>query len=685
MAPALPESVQPMISSRRSAIVLSLLGLGAAAAAHAVDPTLQIVSGTSANETRRSVALKTAQYDIATKALIATTRAGNLICNTAQVPGAGVLKLRLDGVAYPVTTSGLPGTLAAPIEYRAPSVTFALGLQGTSGPGECVSSHTTSTGLGLRFPGQRRLPVAEKVFFDLPTRTFEIRVAEPVLCESYVAQGGSSGLAVLLSDSNSPLFNPQTAKLLPGHLAVDYGLGGFDLLPVPQVSGGVERVQCSVPGSNVSVTPGGGSGTTIFSSGFEAQSVLTDPSDVRVTISGIGSGSTGNNLRTTGALPGGPLQFVVRVVNEGTSAAGGVRLREFATGAQAITQSGQPRPAQILAGEPGSSSCVRIGGSGPCPVFDFPISLNLGAMPPGEGYEFTLTRVVVPTASAGDRGQLGFAAFADPLAGGPDANLSNNGAWLTADIISNQAPVISAVPAQTMDEDGGPLLVPFTVTDAEGDPIQQPTATTLDTALFPMGSLVVSGSAGVYSVALTPAPDRNGVATISLSATDGNSAPTVRTFTVTVNAVNDPPRFTLNVPGGEIVATDGVGNCPASPQTCFASAAGFVTGLLPGPPTAVDEAGQTVVPNTVKDQIGAQRLLPDACRPASVDGVAPATFFAGGLLPQVLPVSGSWNLAGQLSRVVGAVDCDITVIDNGEPAAVSAPQTLRIRFQLPPP
>jgi len=666
--------------------ILSIIALFACGSAHAIDPTLQVVSGTSNAETRRAVPLTSARYEPITRSLIATTRAGNFVCNSSQVPNPSVLKLRLDGVDYPVATASLPGLLVAPIEYLPSTVTFALGLLGASLPANCASSNTTSTNLGLILETQRRLPVAESVFFDLATRTFQIRVAEPVLCTSYVAQGGGSGLRIALNSSNEPLFNSATATSLPGFATVNYALGTFNLVPAALGGSQTPGVQCSIPNSVVTLTPGGGGGggNSIFSSGFEPTSTASTPSDVTVSISGIGTGTASSNQRSTGALPGGALQYVVRVQNTGTATAANVQMREFVTGPQAIAQTGQPQPAQMLAGESGSSTCVRIGG-GACPAFGFPISMSLGNIAAGAGFEFTLTRVVSASATPGRLGQLGYAAFVDPAAGGPDANLSNNGAWLAANIISNQQPVITAIGSQGMDEDGAPLGLGISVTDPEGDPLQTPTVTSNNATLFPPGSLVITGSASPWALTITPAANKNGVANVQVSVSDGNSAPAQRTFQMTVNAVNDPPTFTLSAAGGELVMTEGSGGCVA--PLCTASALNFVTARLPGPATATDEANQVVRPNTEKDGLGDARLVAGACVPAAVGGVNPAQFFNGGLLPRVNEPggAGNFNLLASLAGVVGAVDCAITVIDDGSPAAISLPQTLRIRYQTAPP
>ena len=59
----------------------------------------------------------------------------------------------------------------------------------------------------------------------------------------------------------------------------------------------------------------------------------------------------------------------------------------------------------------------------------------------------------------------------------------------------------------------------------------------------------------------------------------------LHTFTITVNAVNDPPTFT---PGGDLTGATAILE-DAGPQ----SFAGWATNMKPGPDTATDESGQT--------------------------------------------------------------------------------------------
>jgi len=101
------------------------------------------------------------------------------------------------------------------------------------------------------------------------------------------------------------------------------------------------------------------------------------------------------------------------------------------------------------------------------------------------------------------------------------------------------------------------------------------TASTVDRALFP-SALVVSGTGTLRSLALVPSADAAGIATISVTATDGTSTLT-RLLRVTVAPVNDPP--TLGNPGNVMRPMNAPGTIP-------------IPGVGPG--GGLDEAGQAV-------------------------------------------------------------------------------------------
>lgn len=104
----------------------------------------------------------------------------------------------------------------------------------------------------------------------------------------------------------------------------------------------------------------------------------------------------------------------------------------------------------------------------------------------------------------------------------------------------NDAPVITAVEDQTIDEDGNTGALSFTVSDVDGDSVTV-TATSDNAGLAPDGRISLASSAGgENSITVTPLANATGTATITITANDGLTSST-ETFVLTVTAVNDAP------------------------------------------------------------------------------------------------------------------------------------------------
>ncbi len=124
------------------------------------------------------------------------------------------------------------------------------------------------------------------------------------------------------------------------------------------------------------------------------------------------------------------------------------------------------------------------------------------------------------------------------------------------------APTIAAIADQTTNEDAA-ISVGVSVAD-EDTPLASltVTASSSDTDLFPAGSLAIGGNAAARTVAATPAANHSGLATITVTVSDGNSTAS-RAFLLTVAAVNDPPAIapiantslTLGATSGAIAVT----------------------------------------------------------------------------------------------------------------------------------
>ncbi|MBL9129547.1 MAG: hypothetical protein JNL97_17985, partial [Verrucomicrobiales bacterium] len=104
------------------------------------------------------------------------------------------------------------------------------------------------------------------------------------------------------------------------------------------------------------------------------------------------------------------------------------------------------------------------------------------------------------------------------------------------------AVAISAIGNVAISEDAVAGPIAFSVT---GFQTRQPTVSARSDAasLVPASGISLSGSGGSWTITVTPAANQNGVANITVTATDGFTTDT-EAFSVTVRAVNDPPTVT---------------------------------------------------------------------------------------------------------------------------------------------
>ncbi|CAN2039225.1 hypothetical protein GMMP15_1110012 [Candidatus Magnetomoraceae bacterium gMMP-15] len=109
----------------------------------------------------------------------------------------------------------------------------------------------------------------------------------------------------------------------------------------------------------------------------------------------------------------------------------------------------------------------------------------------------------------------------------------------TFTVTVNSAPTISDIANQSTDEDTTISNISFTVSDSDGDALTV-TGSSSDTDLVTNDNIVISGTGDSRTVAITPATNENGTATITIEVTDGNETAS-DTFVLTVNPVNDVP------------------------------------------------------------------------------------------------------------------------------------------------
>lgn len=109
----------------------------------------------------------------------------------------------------------------------------------------------------------------------------------------------------------------------------------------------------------------------------------------------------------------------------------------------------------------------------------------------------------------------------------------------------NDPPTITDIDSLTILEDGNTGELAFTINDVDAGAILTVTASTNNQILVPDEDLVPGGTGANRTLTVTPEPDQNGVAIVTVEVSDGLLTAS-DTFTLTVTPVNDEPSFTLN-------------------------------------------------------------------------------------------------------------------------------------------
>ena len=136
-----------------------------------------------------------------------------------------------------------------------------------------------------------------------------------------------------------------------------------------------------------------------------------------------------------------------------------------------------------------------------------------------------------------------------------DGVLSSTETFVVTVNVTNDPPTITDVTNQTIEEDGTTGALRFSISDVETAATDLTvTAVSFDTTLVPNDNVTLSGSGANRTVTVAPVGDLFGVATISLTVSDGELSVS-DTFVVTVLPVNDRP--TISNIADQAIDSDG--------------------------------------------------------------------------------------------------------------------------------
>ena len=152
-------------------------------------------------------------------------------------------------------------------------------------------------------------------------------------------------------------------------------------------------------------------------------------------------------------------------------------------------------------------------------------------------------RTITITPSENQSGTANITVTVDDNSGSADAT---DTATFTVTVEAvNDAPVISAIDDQVINEDGTTGEISFTVTDVDNVSSELTvTAATNNTAMIPRANIALGGDGETRTITITPVADDYGTANITVTVKDSGGKLATETFRLTVTAVNDAPTLT---------------------------------------------------------------------------------------------------------------------------------------------
>ncbi len=185
-----------------------------------------------------------------------------------------------------------------------------------------------------------------------------------------------------------------------------------------------------------------------------------------------------------------------------------------------------------------------------------------------------------------------FAATTYSAAGTESALSSEVSYTVPVSVVVNQPPTLNSINSLTLNENAGAQTVNLSGISSGGEnQTLTVTAVSSNTGLIPNPSVNYASPNATGSLAFTPLANASGSAIVTVTVNDGGASNNIvsKTFTVTVNPVNQPPTLnsinslTLNEnAGAQTVNLSGISSGGEN-QTLTVTAVSSNTGLIPNP------------------------------------------------------------------------------------------------------
>lgn len=468
-----------------------------------------------------------------------------------EATGAGARPLRRSEIgrvpaafpAYPIVTELFAdGTRDATGNGQSPPFSLRWFCNAATSSNTIVSASNGTlalTGSTASLPTRQALayfPAQTLAVGDVITLSFQFKITAPL----NVAQGLR---AALLSNGLNTLVTSDSGANSSTYTGTGYGTF---INPAPTAANPAALVERSTSAGTIVTTPTGSSWAATSSGGTQQSLVAGTTYTATLTVRRTGATSASLNTTYTGGTLSpvtvsgtdttGVFTFDTIALGVGSSCVGSV------TYSNITVAKTTPLLASVGVASGALNAAVDVSLPNLVSAIASPFAARTFSVSSPTGGTVVLladgiTARFTPTSSF-----QGTASFAYSVTDGVTSSSST-----VSIAFANSPPTIGTITNIAINEDGATSALSFTVSDDfTAASALTVTAASSNSALLPVGNIVLGGSAGSRTATLTPAANQSGTTTVTLTLSDGVLTSS-SSFVLTVNPINDAPTASAGV------------------------------------------------------------------------------------------------------------------------------------------